>query len=367
MRIVHISDIHLSEENFGEFKKHYRKALLRVLQEEHEIKKIDIIAITGDLVDKGGQSLFKIPQFNTETDPFKIFQEQFIDPIKNRLDLANSNFVFIAGNHDVDESKILWVDEKNFQDLEVKGGLNSILDEIKTETKNYNERIEKFKNFEEEFHRDNADYLFSRNESTFVYRHDSGAKVGFALINDSWRCSTCLLEKHKDKGLYFGSDQLTNSLEILEKFETDMNILLTHHPLSIYAPCEQDEIKRVFRQNVFHLHLFGDQHEFKIEHFIDPNGECFGIQARAGLNNPREPIDNWQSGFHIIDIDLHNAEISCMTFYKYIYKNCAFSYDGSAKSPNGIDTKRKPLNFPKVALPIGTKMKNLDKNKYNRK
>lgn len=364
MRIVHISDIHLSESNFGDFRKYYRKALLKVLLKEHNVIPIDIIAITGDLVDKGGHSLLGMHLFKDETDPYKIFEDQFITPIKNELHLSNANFIFIPGNHDVDESKILWLDEKSFQDEEVEKNINDVLPKIRTEIKNYNQRIEQFKNFEQKFHAGNSDYLATYNESTYIFEARSGAKVGFALINDSWRCSTCHLVKHKDKRLYFGSDQLNNALEVLENNKTVLNIILTHHPISKYA--EQEEVEKILKHCDFHLHLFGDQHHLKLNHYIDPDGECFGIMARAGLNDPREPNSKWQPGFHIIDINFQEAAISCITYYHYAENNFQFSYDGYAKSPDGIDKKKRPLGFQKVPMDNSNKLRNLDRNNYRK-
>ena len=365
MRIVHISDIHLSASNFGDFKKYYRKALLKVLSKEHKETPIDIIAITGDLVDKGGHSLLKMSLFKTETDPYKIFEDQFITPIKNELNLSNANFVFIPGNHDVDESKILWFDEKTFQDEEVEGNINDTLPKIRDVINNYNQRIEQFKNFEHRFHAGNPDYLSTYNESTYIYEHRPGIKVGFALINDSWRCSTCHLVKHKDKKLYFGSDQLNNALDILENNKTILNVILTHHPIDKYA--EQAEVEKILKNFEFHLHLYGDQHHLKLSTYIDPNGECFGIMARAGLNNPREPLSEWQPGFHIIDINFQEAVISCITYYHYIEKNCQFSFDVHAKSPDGIDKNKRPLGFQKVPLHNASTLKTLDREKYKKK
>lgn len=367
MRIVHISDIHLSGSNFAYFRKYYRKALLDVLFDEHDNKTpIDIIAITGDLVDKGGHSLLKIPEFDKETDPYKIFEEQFIAPIKTRLKLTNSNFIFIPGNHDIDESNILWLDEKTFQDEEVDGDINEILPKIRTEIKNYNERIKQFKNFEQNFHAGNSQYLPTNNESTYVFEHSSGVKVGFALINDSWRCSTCHLVKHENKGLYFGTDQLTNAMDILEANETILNIVLTHHPTTRYAQKEKEEVEKIFRIFNYHLHLYGDQHHLQLNNYIDPNGECLGIMARAGLNNPRETASKWQPGFHIIDINFQEAAISCITYYHYIEENGRFSYDGHAKSPDGIDRKRRYLGFPPIPVDKASILSSLDRNNYRK-
>jgi len=362
MRIVHISDIHLSIENFSEFENNYRKALLKVLSDEHQLNKpIDIIAITGDLVDKGGHSLFEMDRFKDYSNPYQIFEEEFITPIKNELGFGNSKFLFIPGNHDINENEILWVDEKNLQDDEVKGNINNYLSKNRTEFSRVNDRIKLFKNFESEFHKDTINYTPSFNESTFIYETSDGVKVGFALINDSWRCSTCQLHKHYEKKLYFGFKQLYDGLKILNAHQPTMNVLLTHHPISSYA---EEEVRRIVTNHEYHLHLYGDKHNHGYDSYITPTGKCFGIMARAALNKPDESESKWQPGFHIIDIDFNEALIETIIYYKYIYSSCQFGFDTDTAAPSGYDTSKHSLSFKKIERESKIKKEDLDKSKF---
>lgn len=365
MRIVHISDIHLSKDNFAEFENNYLEALLKVLSDENKKIPIDLIVITGDLVDQGGHSLFKIEKFKGRKDPFEIFEEEFITPIKMKLNFSNSKFLFIAGNHDVDENEILWVHEKKLQDDEKNGEIDQMLKRNKTEFSEYNKRIELFKNFESRFHGKTAQYNFSNNESTFIYETPSGVKVGFALINDSWRCSTCILHKHHDKKLYFGEQQLHQALNNISKSGTVMNILLTHHPVESYE--EVREVKRAISGREYHLHLYGDKHAQRTDSYISSGGSCFGIMARAALNKPAEPESKWQSGFHIIDINFNKAIIETITYYKYFYDSREFGHDSeSFPKNNGIDGRGHDLTFSGIPIEIKIKQIDLDKSKYFR-
>lgn len=362
MRIVHISDIHLSKDNYGEFEKNYRDDFLKVLEEEHGKRKIDIIAITGDLVDQGGHSLYKLSEFSGYTDPYKFFEDVFITPIKEALNLKNENFLFIPGNHDIDENEILWVDEKQLQDDEVKGKTNSLLDDMSVDTNKRNHRIKKFKDFEKRFHVENlgASYQFTQNQSTFVYEFEPDIKVGFALINDSWRCSTCRLSKHDKKLLYFGSDQLYKALKALKG--TTMNVVLTHHPLESYA--EKDEVTRVLINKEFHLHLFGDKHHHSISNHMSSKGNCLCLMARAGLNKPDESEDKWQPGFHIIDINFEIAIVECIKYYMYSYDDGMFIHDGKACPRDGIDVTPRPLGFNKVTKAEHLDLTHLEETKF---
>ncbi|HFK5503494.1 TPA: metallophosphoesterase [Elizabethkingia anophelis] len=364
MRIVHISDIHLSKDNYDEFKNNYREALLNVLKKETDIKPIDIIAITGDLVDQGGHSLFKIDKYSNFDNPYLIFENEFILPLKNRLGLSNSNFLFIPGNHDINENQILWVDEKKLQDSETEGKIDDILSKNRSTFNNTNLRIEAFKNFEQKFHEDTDNYYFSNNESTFVFENPNGIKVGFALINDSWRCSTCYLHKHKDKKLFFGEQQLYTALNKISEFNTSCNIILTHHPLDSYA--EKDDVHRTLVNNDYHLHLFGDKHHHTYTKYINSTGNCFGIMARAALNRPNEPESNWQPGFHIIDINFTEAHIEKITYYKYIHSHCMFGKDTDIAPENGHDLSKHTLSFNAIKGTSKIKAKDLDKSNFFR-
>lgn len=360
MRIVHISDIHLSKDNFPEFENNYRRALIKTLREEHGIKSIDIIAITGDLVNQGGHSLLEIDKYKDCTDPYYVFEEEFLKPLQEKLEFPNSKFLFIAGNHDINENEILWIDEKRLQDLEVGGGINDLLSKNRTEFNNNNKRIELFKKFEKRFHYDTANYEPSNNESTYIYESPEGLKVGFALINDSWRCSTCALLKHKDKKLFFGVQQLYDSLKTIEASDTVFNVLLTHHPLQSYG--EGEEVFKVVVNRDYHLHLFGDQHKQEYNSYLTPTGTCFGIMARSALNKPSETESKWQPGFHIIDIDYHQATIDKITYYKYIYSRGGFGRDTDVANGGNDITKHK-LSFKPVEKTVRVSKDDLDKSK----
>lgn len=364
MRIVHISDIHLSERNFPDFENKFRDALLKVLKLEQEVKAIDVIIITGDLVDQGGHSLLRLEKYSGIADPYVIFQQEFISPIQEALGFPNSKFLFIPGNHDINENEILWVEEKKLQKDEVAGNINTYLINNKTSFDFSNSRIELFKNFEKRFHSNTSDYYYSNNESVYIYRHAQGYNVGFALINDSWRCSTCKLVEHRSKKLYFGEQQLYHSIHTIAKFGTTCNVILTHHPLDMYE--EREDVFNTLVSSDFHLHLFGDQHKQKYDPYLSAQGSCFGIMARAGFNNPKETESVWQPGFQIIDISIDKANIEKITYYKYVDRHRVFALDSETAPPDGYDVSMHSLSFKPNYEASKIKVKELDKSKFIR-
>jgi DNA repair exonuclease SbcCD nuclease subunit len=332
MRIVHFSDIHLSKQNYNEFVDNFKDALIKDLKDyNNNDKSIDLIIITGDLVDRGGYSLFEIDEFKSGYDnPYKIFEKIFINPIADALSFNKHHIIFIPGNHDVDERVYSYYDEcemvRNINKTTITDFLNH-----NESSFTYNERIRKFKEFEKEYHLNNLTYKPTNNQS--VYVHDYlGKKIGFLLINDSWRCKTVALKIDDDK-LFFGSQQINNALRTLKEFQTDINISLFHHSIEDYK--ESDEVQRLLVNKEIDLYLYGHYHSQKFEKLITPINNCFGIRGRALLNRPNETVLLYQPGYQILDLDIDFFKIEKIIFRRYSYDNISFVSDVDTAPPIG--------------------------------
>tara|TARA_R110002051_G_scaffold275039_1_gene336012 strand:- start:3931 stop:5019 length:1089 start_codon:yes stop_codon:yes gene_type:complete len=340
MRIIHLSDIHLSKSNYHEFIHKYRKALIEDLIDYNQTKKIDVIVITGDLVDRGGHSLLDLDDFKHLSSPYEIFDFIFIQPIIQQIGISSNQVIFIPGNHDINEKEILYYDEcKMIENLKSSSSENYLrknkIDFID------NKRIKLFKEFEKKFHLNNSLYDFSNNNSTFIYESENNFKVGFLLINDSWRCKSRKIVG-EDKGLYFGHQQLDYSLDILKTHNTDINICLFHHSLDDYI--EKNEILRILETREIELFLYGHYHDadFKIEY--SPFGSCIGVRGRAALNKPNEIESEYQAGYQIIDLDLKTYKVNRIHYRKYIYKSARFDHD-TDNARGGIDEGKDIFNL----------------------
>ena len=109
MRIVHLSDLHISKENLNSLNQFYTTALIKDLKIWHAEKPIDLIILTGDLVDKGGES------FDPKENYYEIIKTSFISRILEELSLDKSRFIIIPGNHDIVEAKIEDISEDGIQ------------------------------------------------------------------------------------------------------------------------------------------------------------------------------------------------------------------------------------------------------------
>ncbi|TMM52168.1 hypothetical protein FEE95_20995 [Maribacter algarum] len=337
MRIVHLSDIHLSENNFDEFHDNYRDALIDDLIEFNSPDKIDLIVITGDLVDRGGHSLMQMSEFTGFSSPYEVFEEVFIKPISAKLGLSNKNFLFVPGNHDIDENDILWVDEKSLKQNVNKDTIKDHLESNQFNFNSANSRIKPFKKFEEKFHKDTVNYDCTNNESIYIYHNDSDKKVGFILINDSWRCSTCRLEEKNLNNHYFGAKQFYWAIQKLQVLDDnlDLTVCLFHHSIDDFT--EQEEVKKFLINKDVDMFLFGHHHSVKSEKIFNPVGSCYGFRGRAALNKPDEIESKFQPGYQIIDIDLLSNRIRQIHHRKYNIEAPQFVPDTISAPPKGID------------------------------
>nr|WP_314898286.1 metallophosphoesterase [uncultured Flavobacterium sp.] len=335
MRIVHLSDIHLSKSNYDEFQNNYKNALIKDLLEYHSSSTpIDLIVITGDLVDKGGYSLFEIPGFETQNSPYDIFEIVFLDPIIQALKIDKHSVLFIPGNHDIDEKEILLFDESELIKNMNHTNINNYLSE--NIIFKHSHRIRKFKEFEERYHDGNLSYKYSQNQSTYIFQDKSGIKVGFLLINDSWRCKSIKLAKDYAKH-YFGIQQFYDGIEFLDGLTTELNICLLHHSVEDYI--EGDAVKGILQRKNIELFLYGHFHNTDTNILYTPHGNCKGFRGRAALFKPEEKESKYHSGYQILDIDLNAFILTQIHYRKYNNSDISksFNMDIDTAPNNGID------------------------------
>jgi len=341
MRIVHISDIHLSAENYQEFVNDYRGALIQDLLNYHTYnKKIDLIVITGDLVDKGGYSLFSIEEYKEYDNPYKIFEDHFITPIAVALNISKQCFLFIPGNHDVDERGIMLWDESNLCKNISAANINRHLKENRDYK--HSERIRKFKEFEQNYHSSTPEYEFTQNQSTYIHSYGNH-RIGFILMNDSWRCTSVKLANVNSK-FYVGEQQIHDALNVLDSKNTMLNICLFHHAVDDYA--ESAEIGGLLQRKNIELFLYGHFHSTATANLYSPFGLCWGFRSRAALFRPEEVNSTYHSGYQILDLDLDAYKVVAVHYRKYEYAPSAkrFIADNATAPNDGIDRNRSNQN-----------------------
>lgn len=326
MRIVHLSDLHLSKENLSSLKQFYLKALINDLSYWQKEKPIDLVVLTGDLIDKGGSS------FKDGEDVYDIVEKEFITPILQNLKLEKTRFVFIPGNHDVNESKIEDLTESGMIDkFNNIDRINKYLDDYKTTAHTGIERIKTFTEFENKFYSANEDCYLTNFESCFVVDID-GEKVGIGAFNSAWRCSSKLpLDK-----LLFGTKQILNANDYFNSKGTTLNIALIHHPIEHISEVDKNELTSFLHTNKFHILLCGHTHRGDNVYTLGTRNKLFTSVAKTAFSNPRESIDTFKAGYSILDFErtaTGDIDIHCQ-FRKYIHNRIEFDKDVDT-SPNG--------------------------------
>lgn len=322
MRIVHLSDIHLSSSNIHEFRTSYKESLLSELSKQNESKKIDLIVISGDLVDKGGASLLQMEEFKDNyTNPYEIFEYEFIQPVINRLQIDKNNIIFVSGNHDINRVKINEIIDAGINSIvkstEEANRVYRIISNSKDEKIDYLAKQRNYLDFERRYHSGNShNYKISNFESYFTYSAYKKYKVGFGLINDSWMCS----DKIKTESQFIGSNQLQNCLNYFESEKCNVIFLVIHHPLdSIDKEESRSIISLLYRSNYNIVILAGDNHTpdlKKIDNGDSSQSEILQIISRVAFNDPNEKESDYQPGYCLIELDEQDIIVHLKKFMK---------------------------------------------------
>lgn len=326
MRIVQLSDIHLSSANITDLRNYYLTALIEDLKSFNDIVPIDLILLTGDLVDKGGDSLIdkkkKIPD-----NCYDIFACEIIVPIQEALEISTDQILVIPGNHDVQRELIDKYVEPYLCGLD-KEGINEELPLNKASFRNINERIKNFKEFEHKFHNGSTNYTYSNNESTSIFS-EKDQKIGIALINDSWRCSSDLKTDHH----FIGYNQLWNANKTFKDVKTSFNIAVFHHPLPALNDSEREEIETILSSQPYDVVFFGHSHKHEAKSLISTSGSYYSINGRSAFNWADEKHSQFQPGYNILDIDVESREFTL--YARKFIKGTGYRFDSDTDSIKG--------------------------------
>lgn len=303
IRILHISDFHLSNYNAHMAKSQaIVDGLLNSVETNVKDNPIDLVIFSGDAVNRGGKG------FDSIEDAFLSFQTMLIEPLMEKLHLSIDKFVWCIGNHDIDRE----LDSGNAE-IGIYERLKSShdIDEFCSDPKNMRDirRIEPFKNYERSFYEKNLgdNYKFGYFESCYKYQI-GGKKVGVCCLNTVWRC----WDSKTDKGrILLGREQLTRATNFLK--DCDVKIAVSHHDYQWMADFEINEIDRLLVSN-FDMYFSGHTHSLNAELSIKPQGRTFKIVASGILSHNIYQCDNYQNGFSIVDYDLDNLRFAMQVF-----------------------------------------------------
>lgn len=337
IRILHLTDFHLNKRTLKDWNDYYKKSFFEKLDELQKEKTIDLVAFTGDLIDKGGIDFKDIGDIDSPSKKgFKIFQEDIIEEILKKLNLGIDRFIICAGNHDINR----FADDE-FDENGMKSTLTSTEKVIEFIDKNDKEnsfkrieRIKEYKNFEIELYKEITEHKTHSLFKFSLVREINGVKVGISSLNSSWRC----YGDDDFQNIILGENQLNDNYKFIQ--DCDIKIALVHHQLDWFSSFERKTIKSHINKD-YDLILSGHVHEHQSDMTTGFTGSCFQNVSPSGLNQIRSSDDTYVNGFTVID---YNDSITCH-YLKYDHDNKKF-IDNTKLGDGGKIT----FNKPKVEL-----------------
>jgi predicted phosphodiesterase len=228
MRIVHISDIHISNDHNHSA---VIDALCKDLNKENNSKKIDFIICSGDVANKG-------QLYGTN---FEIILEK-LNAIRGAVGLSTP-FLLCPGNHDIDLRARDELYSPIYTNIQTAEQANSFIEKINGYSnsdifKHLNGFLTVAKML------DAKSYLTHPFFDSRCFEID-GLSIGVALLNSTWKT---IGGGQKDYGnLFLGERQIDLSIEKIKNCK--IKIAVMHHTIEWLSPDEKATIQRALARN----------------------------------------------------------------------------------------------------------------------
>lgn len=287
--ILHFSDFHLDGEHINE-----AKNLLTFMCNSLKEKKglIDLIVFTGDMINKGGHG------FGSIDEAFKKFEEIVITKLCETLSLSKERFIFVPGNHDIDQKAIPRYGDKEI-DEDFNLGEEYVFNFMKeSDVERYTERMKAVKTFEKEYYTSlytQDTYSYNRFQSNFKL-DINGIKVGITSLNTIWRSGV------DDEGkIVLGLCQINDSVPFIN--DCQIKIAATHYRYDKLKEFERDSLKKRLADE-YDVFLSGHTHSNHVEFVYESNGNFFlDVNTSGSLtNNEFKDDDKHRNAYQIITI-----------------------------------------------------------------
>ncbi len=325
--ILHFSDFHLDGEHIDD-----AKNLLEFMCDSLKDKKglIDIIVFTGDMINKGGHG------FGSINEAFEKFEEIVITKLCETLSLSKERFIFIPGNHDIDQKAILRFGDKEI-DEEFNIGEDRVVQFMKASyVDQYTERMKAVKTFEKDYYTllyTQETYSYNQFQSNFKL-DINGIKVGITSLNTIWRSGA------NDEGkIVLGLCQINESVPFIS--DCQIKIAATHYRYDKLKEFERDSLKRRLADE-YDVFFSGHTHSNHVEFVYESNGNFFlDVNTSGSLtNNEFKDDDKHKNAYQIITIYPNEKVEACV--YRQL-NGSRFYQDKNFGNNNGCFSK----SFPK--------------------
>lgn len=318
-RIFHISDFHIENENLTFNKRNIIEALIKDIESHYNEN--SIIAITGDLIDKGAKL------FSDKENAFNFFENSFITPLLKKIPNLKGRIFIVPGNHDIDRNSIDEISETGLKKtLKDEEALNKF---IKNNRENsiHLARIDRYKKWEKDFYQKYNNISINNFDNTFAVLLP-GLKIGISCFNSSWLCK----DEDDFENILLGSEQIENSLSQIK--DCSIKIALIHHDLEFFSKFDREIVKNLIYKN-YNALFIGHSHELSSTYVQDLLGDLFiSIANSTNGENPKER--KYINGYSIIDIFPNDKIVS--HYRKYIENHYCFVPNTDIGTENGQKT-----------------------------
>ena len=320
MKILHISDFHFRNEHKFQNK---QENIVKALNKEIMNEKIDLVIFSGDLVFSG-----------TKKDVFNNAKELLIDNILKSLNLSYEHLFICPGNHDLDRTQ---VSNSVIRYLDKDVNNNKELNDFITK-KDYEiscKPISNYYNFLNDIYgpdNNHIEDLYSAHERVI-----NKNKIGILSINTAWRA----VGKSDRGNLLFPIDKIQEGLSKIK--DSDIKILIYHHPLSYFRDFNEHEVKDIFH-NSFDIIFRGHLHKSFNEVNLTPNDGVIKISSSAALTEEKDS----EIGYSTIDFNFEDLEFTVKNRLYNSRNQFFYSVPEKTYEIPTTDEKRKQNKFRKT-------------------
>ena len=198
--IIHLSDIHFNDSDENDTLLNNLISDIELMKKD--VKKYDLLAISGDCIDRG------------QVDLFDSFNKKLSIILKTAELTTKNRMIVVPGNHDVSRENI-WLKSLNVKEDNIINVNQQIEKDMSPLFKEYNDFVKK--------------YGAPNNGIGVKYFNCNGAILRVIHINSAW--STLSYNKYGE--LIIGERQISELKKKLEgrKQKYDLTIACMHHPL----------------------------------------------------------------------------------------------------------------------------------------
>lgn len=291
--ILHISDIHINASSILEIDSLVEKLIkdIEKVKDENKIH-IDLVCFAGDLIGRGDMA------FENEMQ-IQLAEDHFIHPLLNAIGLTKNEFILVPGNHEVDKRKIATRTEAGLATISSLQEINETVYDMQSE---YKSRLQYFYEYMYKTYIPDAEKW---NLGYSINKNINGIDIGIVGLDSAWRSTGAGWE---ERGKMLIGEQQVGVLHNNIK-DADLKICLMHHPLDWLSDLEMTHVER--KLNYFDLVLRGHVHD------LDDKQICTQkYKTIYNTSGKLYPIDNYYSGYSILDIDM---DLSTCSIYSREY------------------------------------------------